>query len=142
MALASALGVSEQAGRRCKTLAAYLESRKALIVLDNCEHLLDVRCARGSIAQRGGIQALATSREGLGAAGEQILGSVARAACGRRACTTPRRSALRRAADWLTGDNAPVVTEICKRLDGIPLAIELAVPACASSNREEIRDRS
>jgi predicted ATPase/DNA-binding CsgD family transcriptional regulator/DNA-binding XRE family transcriptional regulator len=136
--VASALSVHEQAGRPVlETLADALHARHLLLVLDNCEHLV---CACASLAEHllracRGLRILATSREPLGVAGEQLWpvpplslpgsdpGSVA-------ACEAVRlfveRARLVQAGFALDERNTPTVVEVCRRVDGIPLAIELA----------------
>jgi predicted ATPase/class 3 adenylate cyclase len=141
-AVAAAIGVREEPGQPLlATLVAALRSRRLLLVLDNCEHLLDA-CARLTDALLRGcphLHVLATSREALGIGGE-----VARRV---RSLAVPPpdqlpplaqltqyeavRLFLERAnavqpAFAVTNQNAPTVAQICQRLDGIPLALELA----------------
>jgi predicted ATPase/class 3 adenylate cyclase len=141
-AVAKALGVPERAGIAVlPALADALETRRLLLILDNCEHLIG-SCA--SLADEllrtcPNLQVLATSREPLRAAGESILpvpslGTTdeSTVTCG----TDPLESdAVRlfadRAAAVLLGftvnqENASTVRKICRDLDGMPLAIELA----------------
>ncbi|HKU81071.1 MAG TPA: adenylate/guanylate cyclase domain-containing protein [Candidatus Tumulicola sp.] len=109
------------------TLTGEISGRCMLIVLDNCEHLVgEARRVTGAIAEScSGVRILATSREPLGVAGERIArmpsldGSEAVELFVDRA---------RAADDRFThsADNAPIVRELCRRLDGIPLAVELA----------------
>jgi predicted ATPase/DNA-binding SARP family transcriptional activator len=120
-------------------LASQLAGRQMLIVLDNCEHLLDA-CARLAHDLLGGcpaVRILATSREPLTTPGERVYPvaplPVPPPAVGLgEAMDSP---ALRLFADRaaaavfgfrLTAENLPAVAEICRRLDGLPLAIELA----------------
>ena len=141
-AVASALGVREAPGRPLPaTLADALRLRRLLLVLDNCEHLADV-CARLADALLRAcpeLRLLATSREALGIAGEVIwrVPSLAvpdlrqpgpvEAPTGYAAVRLFRdRAVAVQPAFQVTTQNAPAVAEICARLDGIPLAIELA----------------
>ena len=90
---------------------------------------------------------LATSREGLGVADEQaVAGAVPgrrrRSRLGRgRRCSSNAPAAWRRASRVARPDEADAVVEICRRLDGIPLAIELAASRMASMTASEVRDR-
>ena len=112
-----------------------------LLVLDNCEHLIN-ECAQlveRLLRQAETLHVLATSREGLGLPGEIVWRVPSLTLPESSSAETPdviaNYEAVRlfsdraRAADAsfaLTDQNARVVTEICRRLDGIPLAIELA----------------
>ncbi|WP_027345185.1 BTAD domain-containing putative transcriptional regulator [Hamadaea tsunoensis] len=102
-----------------------LARRETLIVLDNCEHLVDaVRglCAK-LLARCPGLKILATSRESLGLAGEFVLDVPPMAADGVRLF-------LDRAAPWMIEDDRELVERICAGVDGVPLAIELAAAQC------------
>jgi predicted ATPase/class 3 adenylate cyclase len=140
--IAQALGVREVPNRPLlDTLLAYLERRRLVLILDNCEHVIDE--ARNVVAAilRGctGVRILATSRESLNSAGERVfrLPSLAVPPAGApvTAETTREYGAVALFTDRalssdgrfaLTDANAPYVAEIVARLDGIPLAIELA----------------
>ena len=126
--IAQVLGVREVRNEDLlTTLRADLEQRRLLFVLDNCEHLVDEagRVASAIIGSCAGVAILATSREQLGIAGERVLRmpSLQEAEAVElfvdRACAVDGRFAL-------TDGNAPFVAEICRRVDGIPLAVELA----------------
>ena len=136
-----ALGLRDQpgAGSPVEQLVWYLAGRQALLVLDNCEHLLPVSAILADTLLRGcpGLKILATSREPLLLAGEVLLavpplplpGPGADLAGAERfesvALFAARAQAV--APDFaLTGDNVAAVAELCRRLDGLPLAIELA----------------
>ena len=124
-AVAEAAGVHGAGAADLAELAAILSTRLTLLVLDNCEHLLDA-CAElvDAILDAGpGVRVLATSREALGVDGEGVhpLGSLGRDAAPlfvARATAATGRAVLE-ASD-------PDVVELCERLDGLPLAIELA----------------
>lgn len=116
-----------------------LTGRKALLVLDNCEHLIDAtaRAAAGLLARHPDLTVLATSREALDLPGEVVMrlnplplpGSESGAEAVSRADAVALFVERARAAApgfALTDANARVVAEICARLDGLPLAIELA----------------
>jgi predicted ATPase/class 3 adenylate cyclase len=108
-------------------LVAALRTQQLLLVLDNCEHLVAQAAAivSGIVHACPGVRVLATSRQGLGISGEAVY----------RMPSLPLASAIElfaaraEAADArfaLTDENTPAVAEICHRLDGIALAIELA----------------
>ncbi len=141
LSVASALGVKEDPGRPVQdALVKHVANRQLLIILDNCEHLIDA-CAHlaKALLQAGAqVRILATSREPLRIAGETTLQLPTLSLPDD---ATPSLAALRdvdairlfvdraAAADpafHLDDRNASTVTEICRRLDGIPLAIELA----------------
>ena len=141
-AVVSTLAVPDQSNRAPnRKLADFLRERQSLIVLDNCEHLLAPASALVDelLAEAPGLRILATSREPLGIAGEHT--------CVVPPLTTPppdvvhspdgidRFEAVRllidRARDispefTVTKENSAAVVQLCNRLDGIPLAIELA----------------
>jgi predicted ATPase/class 3 adenylate cyclase len=138
--VAATLGVLARPG---STLAASvldaLRMRELMLVLDNCEHLVDAvgRLAEGLLQECPGVRILATSREALGVAGEQVwpLSSLASPARGSTTDMIAASEAVQlfteraRAVQpgfTLDDSNAEAVAEICRRLDGIPLAVELA----------------
>jgi predicted ATPase/DNA-binding CsgD family transcriptional regulator len=140
--VASAIGISEEPGRPLlDTLADALRSRQLLLALDNCEHLIEA-CARlcqRLLASSQGLRLLATSREPLRVAGERVWQvpplSVAPDGPLSTAEEAERYEAMRlfaeRAAASLPGfaiepTNALAVARLCRALDGMPLAIELA----------------
>jgi predicted ATPase len=142
--IASTLGVQEVPScPLLDTLTRYLRRQALLLILDNCEHVVaEVAIAADTLLTAcPRIRILATSREPLRAAGEYVYRlptltfpppgapreSIARDArtFGSIALFNDRASAVDNAFA-LTDDNAPIVAEICRRLDGIPLAIELA----------------
>ncbi len=139
-AIATALGVQEERGRAMSaTLAAFLAPRSLLLLVDNCEHLstacASLAAALLSAASR--LRILATSRERLGVPGE-VLHHVASLAVPSPAAPVNALTSydavalfVDRARSVSTLDMSspavtPVVAQICRRLDGIPLAIELA----------------
>jgi predicted ATPase/DNA-binding winged helix-turn-helix (wHTH) protein len=140
-ALAAALGVTAISADRLADTVEAMKSRNALVLLDSCEQLAD---AAGEIAEAlyigcPEITVLATSREPLRAAGEHVfrldpLGfpSEAQAVSAREVLAYPavrlfeERARARLDGYAVTDADAPLVAEICRRLDGLPLAIELA----------------
>jgi predicted ATPase len=161
-AVAAALSVREEPGRPIhETLLDRVRSRRLLLVLDNCEHLVEA-CARlvdGLVRAGPDVRVLATSREPLGIAGEVVwrvpslpVPDAARSLRdGADLVVDLSRSAasrlfLARAAaahpTWrLTERNAPAVARVCQRLDGMPLAIELAAARVRALSVEQIADR-
>jgi predicted ATPase/DNA-binding winged helix-turn-helix (wHTH) protein len=139
--VASMLGVPIQAGDALERLGAFLRDKRVLLVLDNCEHVVD---AAASLAEylflhASQVHLLTTSREALRVEGEHAHGlGTLETPCevvGLDADTVQAFPAvqvfLERAAagGWsgeLTDDDVPTVAETCRRLDGVPLAIELA----------------
>ena len=136
------------------TLVAYLAERRVLIVLDNCEHLLDAAAdlVDAMLADCADVHVLVTSREPLGLDGEQVrrVQSLAlpdaRATPGDAGAVAAVRLFAERAASVRAGftidsDNVEAVVEICRHLDGIPLAIELAAALVRGMAPAEIARR-
>jgi predicted ATPase len=150
--VASTLGVAQRAGRSLeRSIVEFLQPARLLLVLDNCEHLLDAsgRLAAAVLAGCPGVRVLATSREALAVGGEQVwplrslelpdpAGGVEAAAAsgaGRLFC---ERAGAARPTFVLSDANAAAVVEVCRRLDGMPLAIELAAARVAALTPAEI----
>ena len=155
--VSSTLGIREQQGRLIlDTLVHHLAMKTTLLVLDNCEHLLDA-CAE--LADRllracAGFTILATSREPLGITGEVVRRvpplSVPEATLAPSAETVAAFEAVQLFVDRavaaeprfaLTDANAAAVMAICRRLEGIPLALELAAARLHALTVEQLRDR-
>jgi len=148
-AVAAVLGITQQPGKRVsESVAAALEGRVRLLVFDNCEHVLDAAAdlVEAILTQSVTVKVLATSREGLGVADEQVWpvpalnigGGVDSAAVSlfvERARSVAPHFSLR------TSEETGAVVEICRRLDGIPLAIELATSRMVSMTASGVRDR-
>lgn len=148
-AVASVLGVTQAPGKSAtESLATALEGRNRLLVFDNCEHVLSAAAdlIEAVLAQSQTVKILATSREGLGITDERMrpvptldvhagIDSAAVALFVERAQSVAPQLSLERA------DDAVAVVEICRRLDGLPLAIELAASRLASMTAAEVRDR-
>jgi predicted ATPase/DNA-binding XRE family transcriptional regulator len=127
-AIAAKLGVQEVPNRPLlETLVAYLKSKTLLLILDNCEHLVApiAHVAQTILAGCSRVRILATSREPLVAAGERTYRLPSLSSSDATTLFIDRAQAVD-AHFALSGENAPAVSEICRRLDGIPLAIELA----------------
>jgi predicted ATPase len=148
-AVASVLGIIQQPGKNVsESVASALEGRSRLLVFDNCEHVVDsvADLVEAILAQSATVTILATSREGLRVAEEQLwpvpsldvgagIDSAAVSLFVERAqAVSPRFSVT-------AADEAAAVVEICRRLDGIPLAIELAASRMASMTAVEVGDR-
>ncbi|MFI6595433.1 ATP-binding protein [Nonomuraea sp. NPDC050536] len=125
-AVAAAFGVAERSEQPLEdAIAERLGKRHTLVVLDNCEHVLDAVAAFADrlLSDCPGVRILATSRERLGIPGERIVPVTPLPLA-----SDAERLFLDRARDADPGFEAPagVIGEICARLDGVPLAIELA----------------
>jgi predicted ATPase/class 3 adenylate cyclase/DNA-binding NarL/FixJ family response regulator len=129
VAVARALGLPDQPGRSTMdTLLRFVRDRQMLVVLDNCEHLLDAS-AEMVVALLGAapeLTVLATSREPIGVTGEATWRVPSLSVADEAIELFTDRARLAQAGFTTTGDNAVAVAEICRRLDGMPLAIELA----------------
>lgn len=126
--IAQTLGVRETPNRPLlETLSEYLASRHVLLILDNCEQLIDeTRRVTMEILHRcPQVRVIATSREPFNAGGEQLLRLPSLDASESVALFTDRARAVSPRFSP-TGENAEAVTAIAARLDGMPLAIELA----------------
>jgi predicted ATPase len=148
-AVAAVLGITQQPGKSvANSVATALEGRVRLLVFDNCEHVVDsvADLVEAILAASASVTILATSREGLGVSDEQLW----------RVPSLDVSSGTESAAVNLFVDRAhsvvsdfalaqpgeaDAVVEICRRLDGIPLAIELAASRMASMTASEVRDR-
>jgi predicted ATPase/class 3 adenylate cyclase/Tfp pilus assembly protein PilF len=157
-ALAATLAVKEEPAKALEeTLVHYLLDKRLLLILDNCEHLLEAaaRLADALLRRCPGVGLLTTSREALGITGEQCyrvpsLSSPAVSRQPRSAASIVSfeavqlfvdRAALARTDFTLTDTNATAVASICARLDGIPLAIELAAARVRLLTPDEIDAR-
>jgi predicted ATPase len=139
-AFAAVFGVTARSGRTlAETLVEFLGTKQLLLVTDNCEHLLDPVATLIDEVTRScpGVVILATSREGLAIVGERILAvpSLGTPAEDAELDAVAESDAVHlfveraRAADAsfvLSEDNMGAVVRLCRRLDGVPLALELA----------------
>ncbi len=141
--VARALGLPDQPGRSTMdTLARFIGDRQMLVVLDNCEHLLDA-CAVLIVALLRSCPALtllATSREPIAVAGEVTWRVPSLSLADEAIELFTDRARLARPDFSITDANAAAVTEICRRLDGMPLAIELAAARVRALSLTEIVD--
>lgn len=156
-AVATALGVVDRSTRPpADTLADHLRDVEALVVLDNCEHLIDA-CARlvaGLLSHTHRLRVLATSRQTLGIDGERLYpvpplgvpeeaGTATTEAVGRYDAVlllVDRAQALQPGFE-LTEGNRVAVARLCARLDGLPLAIELAATRLRTLSLDQLLDR-
>jgi predicted ATPase/DNA-binding winged helix-turn-helix (wHTH) protein len=142
-AVATVLGLEVRTEDPLPGLVAGVRDQRTLLLLDNCEHVIEAAASLTAAVLIGapGVNILATSREPLGVAGEGEfrLGPLANAPPSSR--LTAAEAAVFPAVQLfvervtaivedfaLTDANAPLVVEICRRLDGLPLAIEFAAP--------------
>ena len=154
--IAGVFGVRESADTDLRTsVRDHLSGRRLLLILDNCEHLLAAVAGRVDefLEAAAGLRVLVTSREGLGVDGERLFavrslpappvdardpGTIAAS----HAVQLFMDRAQRLAPDFeLTDGNAAAVADICRRLDGIPLALELAAARVKLLSVEQIRSR-
>jgi predicted ATPase/class 3 adenylate cyclase len=155
--VATVLGLEEQPGQAITaTLVEHLEDKRVLMVLDNCEHLLHACAVLSDLLMRRcpHLTILASSREALGIAGEQSYRVPSLSLPDPKEIHTPASVApfealqlfvdrcLNVRPDFrVTRENAATVVSICHRLDGIPLALELAAARVRSLSVEEINHR-
>jgi predicted ATPase/DNA-binding CsgD family transcriptional regulator len=156
-ALMAALDLRDQAGASpLSLLLSYLKDKDLLLLVDNCEHLLD---ATGSvlstiISAAPGVRGMATSREPLSISGEHVIPvpplelpsadsdeSLSRLHQNEAVMLFIERAAAASGGFELTSGNRAAVIDLCRRLDGLPLAIELAAVRTRLLGVEQIRDR-
>jgi len=158
-AVAAVFSVTARAGQDTRdALVEFLRAKELLLVLDNCEHLLEAAAALAEALQRSceRLEILATSREALGIEGEQLapVPPLATPASDADLATVRESEAVRLFAErvaavkpgfQVTAQNAAAVAAVVRRLDGIALAIELAaarVPAMAVAELARRLERS
>src|SRR5215212_8082770 len=156
-AMAAVLGVREQRGRPLwDTLVEYLRVKDTLLILDNCEHLIEAtaRLIDGLLVGCPKLRVLATSREPVSVPGEVVWRVPSLPVPDLRSPATAEqlsgyasvrlfvdRARQRNTAFGLGSRNAQAVADICRRLDGIPLAIELACARVGVLSPEQIAQR-
>jgi len=153
--VASVVGVTEENGRPLlDTLADALAARSLLVALDNCEHLIDAaaRVAQRLLAGAPGLRIIVTSREPLRVAAETVWQvppltvppppppptSVADLSSSEAAALFADRAAAALPSFTVTGGNAAAVGRLCRALEGLPLAIELAAAWVRMLSAEQI----
>jgi len=156
-AVMAGLDLRDQAGTEpLALLLAYLRDRELLLVVDNCEHVLDPAAELVSAIVRAapGVRVVATSREPLSVPGEHVIPVPPLelpAADGTQPLDQLReneavslfteRAAAASGAFGLTAQNRSAVVDLCRRLDGLPLAIELAAVRTRVLTPEQVLDR-
>ncbi|MDZ7652513.1 MAG: hypothetical protein U5L03_08195 [Burkholderiaceae bacterium] len=152
---AQVLGVREEPGRPLlETLCAFLKSRQVMLVLDNCEHVTEVvgRLTAAVLRAAPQVQILASSREALHVPGEQVYpvlplpqpaldDDLPRLRESTAVRLFVERVRLQRPGFQLTENDAPTVAELVRRLEGIPLAIELAAARARMMSLVDINSR-
>ncbi|OBB67197.1 LuxR C-terminal-related transcriptional regulator [Mycobacterium sp. 852014-50255_SCH5639931] len=141
--LARTLGLADQPGRSTmETVSKFVRDRKMLLVLDNCEHLLDASAALVVALLDAGrdVTVLATSREPIGVAGELTWRVPSLSVDGEALELFVDRARRTRPDFQRTEDNSFTIAEICRRLDGMPLAIELAAARTRTLSLTQIVD--
>ena len=152
-ATVSTLGLIDQAGRSAlNVLTDFLQTKRALLILDNCEHLIQAcaQLAETLLHACADLHILATSREALGIAGEAVY------LVPSLTTPDPLKSTLDTLPEYeaaqlfveraqsalvsfkLTYENAPAIAQVCHQLDGIPLALELAAARIKMMSVEQI----
>jgi predicted ATPase/class 3 adenylate cyclase len=151
-AFAAVFGVTAGPGRTlAESLVEFFGTKQLLVVVDNCEHLLDPVAELVEVIGQAcaGVVVLATSREGLAVDGERVvpLPSLAGAPADADVATAAQADAVHlfveraRGVDpdfELTASNVAAVAQVCRRLDGLPLAIELAAARVTSMSPAEL----
>lgn len=135
--------IERRRSRDLDSLIDGLRHREALLILDNCEHVLDVAAevTAAIVANCPSMKVLATSREPLDVEGEWVR----RVRSLRTDEDGPAVALFRRRAEeagvTIAAEDSDIVRQVCSRLDGIPLAIELAAARASSMSPTEILDR-
>jgi predicted ATPase/DNA-binding CsgD family transcriptional regulator len=156
-AVLAALDLRDQAATEpMAQLRSYLKDKELLLVLDNCEHLIEAAAQLVSEVIRAapGVRVIATSREPLSVAGEHVLPvpplelpspngpePLAQLRQNEAVMLFTERAAAASGRFELTASNQAAVTGLCRRLDGLPLAIELAAVRTRMLGPEQISDR-
>lgn len=148
--------LEEEGQPMMQTLVEYLRTRKLLLILDNCEHLIEDAAlfAQSLLRSAPGLRVIATSREPLGIEGEIIWTLPPLSAPDPEEDVTSETLAQYEAVDLfierassvrpyfrIDDQNASAVAQVCTRLDGIPLAIELAAARLTSLSVEDVAAR-
>jgi predicted ATPase/DNA-binding CsgD family transcriptional regulator len=156
-AVMTALDLRDQAAAEpLALLCSYLKDKELLLVIDNCEHLIEsvARLASEVIKAAPGVRVIATTREPLSIAGEHVLPvpplelpspdgaePLAQLRQNEAVMLFTERAAAAAGHFDLTAANQAAVVDLCRRLDGLPLALELAAVRTRALGPEQIRDR-
>jgi predicted ATPase/class 3 adenylate cyclase len=141
--VALALGITlPSEGDPVENIARALKGKELLLVFDNCEHLIEPAAHATSVILRAApkVTVLASSRQTLGVAGEAAY-HVPSLDLPTGVALFVERARAANATFALTDENAPIIAEICRRLDGIALAIELAAARLKMLGPKQLRDR-
>ncbi|WP_244975427.1 helix-turn-helix transcriptional regulator [Mycobacterium kubicae] len=139
--VARALGLPDQQGRApLAALLQFIGGRRLLLVLDNCEHLLDASAelTASLLSSCSRLTLMTTSREPIGVAGEVTWRVPSLSLADDAVRLFGDRASQARPGWCLSQDSTATVAEICRRLDGVPLAIELAAARVRALSPEEI----
>ena len=155
--VADSVGIRDRSARSAReVLVGYLRDRQLLLVLDNCEHVADycADLAAALLAAAPGLRILATSRHALSAPGEQVLAVLPLPVPDPERPPQPgklvgneairlfaERARLVRPDFEVTAGNRATIARICRRLDGLPLAVELAAARVRVLSPEQILHR-
>ncbi len=149
--IADAVGMPVVSGSVGRDLAIFLRDRECLLVIDNCEHLLDA-CADlvdGLLGECPKVSVLATSREALGIDGERSWRTPSLSLPSETSDSDPLKCesaalfvarAVVARPDFEATEHRAAIVEICRRLDGLPLAIELAAARSSHLSAEQIAE--
>ena len=156
-AVVAALDLRDQAGTRpAQILASYLQEKRLLLVVDNCEHLLgeSAQLVAEILRAAPNVRVITTSREPLQVPGEQVVAvpplelpagngteSLAQLRQNEAVMLFTERAAAASGAFALTTENQAAIVGLCRRLDGLPLAIELAAVRTRALAAEQILER-
>jgi predicted ATPase/class 3 adenylate cyclase len=140
--MAQAIGLALGDGDPVAQLVAALKSKRMLLVFDNCEHLVEAsaRVVAALITGCPQITILASSRQALGITGEATFRMPSLPEPAAITLFVERAQAVNDRFE-LTDDDAPIVADICRRLDGVALAIELAAARVKMLRPAQLRDR-
>ena len=156
-AVISNLGVADQSGKwPTSLLISHLASREALLILDNCEHLLDAVAVLADVVlkEAAGVRLLATSRQALGISGERVVQVPPLTLQGEPGADTGQGAAHSEAVALLvaratdagvqleeTAATRQLLLDVCRRLDGMPLALELAAVRLRTIGLDQLLER-
>ncbi|KRE27434.1 cyclase [Mycobacterium sp. Soil538] len=145
-AAAAVLGVLQRPGvSLAASIAAALDGQSKLLIFDNCEHILDAaaQLTEAILGRSDSVRILATSREGLQVPGERLMPVNPLPVTGSDSSAVALFLERARAVvpDFRPSSDPAAVQDVCRRLDGIPLALELAASRLVSMTVAELRDR-
>jgi predicted ATPase/DNA-binding CsgD family transcriptional regulator len=142
--VASCLGLGETGGRsQLDAILEYLRDREQLLILDTCEHLVDACAMLADVVLRatGGVTVLATSRQPLDVPGEYACAISPLPAAGDAVELFAQLAATVMPGFAITAANRADVIRLCQRLDGVPLALELAAVRLRALSLEQLTER-